>query len=270
MLDCGESAQRQFRLQRLNFQRLVAIFISHLHGDHCFGLPGLLSTLGLLGRTGDLEIYGPRGLKDFLDPIADQFLQKLPYKLIVRELDHKQSEEIYEDRSVSIRTIPLSHKMPTLGFILKEKRAELHLDKAAADFYQLPRSAYPKVLQGEDYLNSEGEVIPNERLTKKGAKAKSYAYLSDTAFMPKKAELLEGVSLLYHEATFLSKDQSRAKATGHSTAAQAGQMASLAGVDRLLIGHYSARYKDFKDLLLEAQAVFPHTEAAQEGQTIDL
>ncbi len=270
MIDCGEGTQRQFRLQKLNFQRLVAVFISHLHGDHCFGLIGLISTLGLLGRSGDLQIIGPKGLEAFLKPFLEQFCADLKYNVIIKEVNHSTQELVYEDRSITIKSFPLYHKMPTLGFTLKEKVAERHIDKASVDFYGVPRSFYPQLLLGEDFINEEGAIIANERLTKKGKTAKCYAYMSDTSFNTKSLAFLEGVTTLYHEATFMESEKNRAKQTAHSTARQAGEMAHLAQVERLLIGHYSARYYNTKDLLSEAKEVFANTFATNEGMIIDL
>ncbi len=270
MIDCGEGTQRQFRLQKLNFQRLVAIFVSHLHGDHCFGLIGLISTLGLLGRTGDLQIIGTKGLKAFLEPFLEQFCSDLKYKVIIKEIEHNEAQTIYEDRSIRVKSFPLYHRMPTIGFTLEEKVAERHIDKASVDFYGVPRSFYPKILLGEDYINEEGECISNERLSKKGRKPKCYAYMSDTSFNTKSLAYLEGVTTLYHEATFMESEQARAKQTAHSTAKQAGEIARLAGVERLLIGHYSARYYNTDGLLNEAKEVFPNTIASKEGMIIEL
>ncbi len=270
MLDCGEGTQRQFRLQKLNFQRLVAVFISHLHGDHCFGLIGLISTLGLLGRTGDLQLIGPKGLKSYIEPLLKQFCMDLKYKVVIEEINHKEEAIVYEDRSIIIKSFPLAHRMPTLGFTLKEKVATRHLDKAAVDFFQVPRSFYPKLLLGEDYLNEDGELIANTRLTKQGKMAKCYAYMSDTSFNPNALKYLEGVTSLYHEATFMKSEQERAKRTAHSTAQEAAEIARLAGVERLLIGHYSARYYSVDALLNEAKEVFENTIASNEGMVIEL
>ncbi len=270
MIDCGEGTQRQFRLQKLNFQRLVAVFISHLHGDHCFGLIGLISTLGLLGRTGDLQVIGTKGLKAFLEPFLEQFCADLKYKVIITEVEHKSEQVIYEDRSIVVKSFPLYHRMPTLGFTLREKVAERHIDKASVDFFEVPRAFYPKLLLGEDYINEEGEVIPNAKLTKQGKKPKCYAYMSDTSFNTKSIPYLAGVTTLYHEATFMESEKQRAKQTAHSTAAQAGEIARLAEVERLLIGHYSARYYTTDGLLTEAKAVFENTIACKEGMLIEL
>lgn len=270
MIDCGEGAQRQMRQQHLSFSKLVAIFISHLHGDHCFGLPGLLSSLGMLGRTGDLHIIGPVGLEAFLRPILHQFCTGMPYEVIIHVFDTKVKQVVWDDKSVTITSLPLKHRVPTQGYLFQEKTTIRHLDKASADFYGVPRTHYPKIIAGEDFINEEGELIPNYRLTKPGQKPRSYAYCSDTKFIPENASLFEGVSLLYHEATFTQALKARARQTGHSTAREAAQMAILSRAKKLLIGHYSARYHGYDELLEEAQASFPETIAAYEGLCIKL
>lgn len=270
MIDCGEGAQRQMRQQRLSFNKLVAIFISHLHGDHCFGLPGLISSLGMLGRTGDLHIIGPGGLRSFLEPILAQFCVGMGYRVIISEYDDQVPQQVWDDKSVTVSSITLQHRVPTQGYIFREKTTLRHLDRASAEFYQVPRSAYPRIIAGEDYTTQDGQIIPNSRLTRPGQRPRSYAYCSDTLFLPNNAHLIGSVDLLYHEATFLSDLKARAIQTGHSTAQEAAQMAQLTGAKRLVIGHYSARYPSYHALLREAKATFEHTEAAYEGLCIKL
>ena len=270
MIDCGEGAQRQFRLQHLDFGRLVAIFISHLHGDHCFGLPGLLSSLGLLGRRRAMPIYGPRGLDTFLLPFIEQNRQYLGYEIEIHILDDSIPQLAYEDRSVSVTTLPLKHGVPCVGYLIREKVTERHIDRASCDFYEVPRTFYPFLREGRDFVTSEGEVLPNDRLTRLGRSARSYAYCSDTAYAPHLIPLVQSVDLLYHEATFLNTLRARAKETNHSTAEEAALIASKANVGQLLIGHYSARYNDSRPLLREAQAIFPKTLAADEGMVVTL
>lgn len=270
MIDCGEGAQLQMRRMRLNLARISVIFISHLHGDHCFGLPGLLSSLGMLGRTADLELFGPVGLEAYLRPILMQFCDHMPYQVRIHEVDHLHSQQIWLDKSVSVQTIPLSHRIPAVGYLFREQRQILHLDKASADFYGVPRSFYPQLLRGEDYTTDEGQVIANARLTKQGNPPRSYAYCSDTVRLPENVPLLRGVHLLYHEATFLHSERERAQQTGHSTASDAAQMALEAEVGQLMIGHYSARYYGTEAHLQEAQSIFPNTIAAHEGLTLHL
>lgn len=270
MIDCGEGAQRQMRKMRLNLARISVIFISHLHGDHCFGLPGLLSSIGMLGRTADLDLFGPVGLEAYLRPILTQFCDRMPYQVRITEIDHQQSQQIWVDKAVSVQTIPLSHRTPAVGYLFREQRQILHLDKASAEFFGVPRSAYPQLLRGEDYITEEGETIANARLTKAGTPPRSYAYCSDTVRLPENVPLLQGVNLLYHEATFLTSERERAQQTGHSTASDAAQMALEAEVGQLIIGHYSARYHGTQAHLQEAQSIFPQTIAAREGLTIHL
>lgn len=270
MIDCGEGAQRQMRMHHLSFGKLIAIFISHLHGDHCFGLPGLLSTLGMLGRTGDLHLVGPVGLKRFVEPILAQFCEGMAYRVLIHEVDDRVPQRVWEDRSLTVDTIPLYHRAPTQGYIFRERVTALHLDKASADFYRVPRSAYPAILRGEDYVDEEGTRVPNARLTRRGKPARSYAFCSDTAYAPSNVDAIRGVSLLYHEATFADEHRVRAKQTGHSTAREAAMMAAQAEVGQLVVGHYSARYTDIVPLLAEAREVFPNTLAGKEGLIIPL
>ena len=228
LIDCGEGAQRQWRALRLDFGRLVAVFISHLHGDHCYGLPGLLSTLSLLGRRRALPIYGPRGIADYLAPFISSSTSWLGYEI------------------------------------------EVHIDRASCDFYGVPVSAFKALREGADYTTPEGQLIPNARLTRPAKAGRSYAYCSDTAYRPALIPLLQGVDLLYHEATFPRERAARAAETGHSTAEQAAEIARASGVGRLLIGHYSARYSDATPLLEEARALFPETTAADELMTLEV
>lgn len=270
LVDCGEGTQLQIRRQGLHFGRIHTIFISHLHGDHCFGLPGLLSTLSMLGRTGELHIHGPEGLTEYIDAHRKSFLAECSYEIITHEHDYRKSEVIHEDPSLCVRSLPLSHRIPTMGFLFEERCAARHLDKPAVDFYQVPRCCYPAILLGESYTAQDGSIIPNNRLTKPGRIPRRYAYCSDTEYFPNLIEQVRGVDLLYHEATFGEDLRARLATTAHSTAREAATIALKAGVKRLLIGHYSSRYTDVTPLLDEARSVFPNTTAAQEGLIIHL
>lgn len=270
LVDCGEGTQLQIRRQGLHFGRIHTIFISHLHGDHCFGLPGLLSTLSMLGRTGELHIHGPEGLTEYIDAHRKSFLAECNYEIITHEHDYRKSEVIHEDPSLCVRSLPLSHRIPTMGFLFEERCAARHLDKPAVDFYQVPRCCYPAILLGESYTAQDGSVIPNNRLTKPGRIPRRYAYCSDTEYFPNLIEQVRGVDLLYHEATFGEDLRARLATTAHSTAREAATIALKAEVKRLLIGHYSSRYTDVTPLLDEARSVFPNTTAAQEGLIIHL
>lgn len=270
LVDCGEGTQLQIRRQGLHFGRIHTIFISHLHGDHCFGLPGLLSTLSMLGRTGELHIHGPEGLTEYIDSHRKSFLAECSYEIITHEHDYRKSEVIHEDPSLCVRSLPLSHRIPTMGFLFEERCAARHLDKPAVDFYQVPRCCYPAILLGESYTAQDGSIIPNNRLTKPGRVPRRYAYCSDTEYFPNLIEQVRGVDLLYHEATFGEDLRVRLATTAHSTAREAATIALKAEVKRLLIGHYSSRYTDVTPLLDEARSVFPNTTAAQEGLIIHL
>ena len=264
MIDCGEGAQLQFRKSRLKFSRLNHIFISHLHGDHCFGLLGLVSTLNLLGRTATLHIHSPRGLENLMRPMLEFFNHQMTYQLLFHEFETAQASLIYEDRSLTVTTIPLRHRMPTCGFLFAEKPRPNHIIREMIDFYRIPVYELNRIKNGADYVTPEGEVIPNNRLTRPSDPPRSYAYCSDTLPLASVAEQVRGVNLLFHEATFAEEEAPRAKETFHTTASAAAAIAREAGVGQLLIGHFSARYEDEALLLEQAQAVFPHTLLAKE------
>ena len=270
MIDCGEGAQMQLRKSRLKFSRLNHIFISHLHGDHCFGLMGLISTFGLLGRTAELHIHSPKGLEELLAPMLNFFCHTLAYKVIFHEFDTRQASVIYEDRSMTVTTIPLQHRIPCCGFLFAEKARPNHIIRDMIDFYKVPVYELNRIKNGADYITPEGEVIDNASLTRPSDPPRRYAYCSDTIFRREIAEQISGVDLLFHEATFAESELARAKETYHTTAAQAGRIAVEAGVRRLVIGHFSARYEDENVLLKEASAIFPDTILAKENLCISL
>ena len=270
MIDCGEGAQMQLRKSRLKFSRLNHIFISHLHGDHCFGLMGLISTFGLLGRTAELHIHSPKGLEELLTPMLNFFCHTLAYKVIFHEFDTRQTSVVYEDRSMTVTTIPLQHRIPCCGFLFAEKARPNHIIRDMVDFYKVPVYELNRIKNGSDYVTPEGEVIANTRLTRPSDPPRKYAYCSDTIFRPEIVEQLSGVDLLFHEATFAESELARAKETYQTTAAQAARIALEAGVRQLVIGHFSARYEDESILLKEASAVFPNTILAKENLCISL
>ena len=270
MIDCGEGAQMQLRKSRLKFSRLNHIFISHLHGDHCFGLMGLISTFGLLVRTAELHIHSPKGLEELLTPMLNFFCHTLAYKVIFHEFDTRQTSVVYEDRSMTVTTIPLQHRIPCCGFLFAEKARPNHIIRDMVDFYKVPVYELNRIKNGSDYVTPEGEVIANTRLTRPSDPPRKYAYCSDTIFRPEIVEQLSGVDLLFHEATFAESELARAKETYHTTAAQAARIALEAGVRQLVIGHFSARYEDESILLKEASAVFPNTILAKENLCISL
>lgn len=264
MIDCGEGAQLQFRKSRLKFSRLNHIFISHLHGDHCFGLWGLISTLNLLGRTAELHIYSPRGLEALLLPTLVFFNRQMTYRVLFHEFDTDRPALIYEDRSLTVTTIPLRHRIPCCGFLFAEKQGLNHIVREMVDFYKVPLFEMNRIKNGADYVTPEGELVPNRLLTRPADPPRRYAYCSDTICLPGLAAQLRRVDLLFHEATFASDNLGRAKETYHTTAVQAAELARSAEVKKLLIGHFSARYEDESVLLEEAREVFPETLLASE------
>ena len=268
MIDCGEGTQVQMRRMRVRFGRLAHIFISHLHGDHCFGLPGLISTLGMLGRTGELVVHGPKEVETYLRPVMDLFCRGMEFEVRFNPVDTRSHSLVMEDRSLSVYSIPLKHRIPTCGYLFAEKPKEAHIIREMTDFYQVPVRCMKDIKQGQDYVTPEGEVVPNSRLTRPAAPHKRYAFCSDTAYNRSIIPIIEGADLLYHEATFAECDLARAKETFHSTARQAAEIARDAHVKRLVIGHYSARYEDLSELHREAEAVFPGTILGNEGTVI--
>jgi ribonuclease Z len=235
------------------------IFISHLHGDHCFGLIGLISTFGMLNRTADLHIHSQPDLEKILKPQLQYFCEDLSFTVIFHAINTRKHDLIYEDRSVKVFSIPLKHRVPCCGFLFEEKPRDRHIIREMIDFYNIPTWRIPKIKQGEDFVTEEGEIIPNERLTSASEPPKRYAYCSDTAYSEKIIPIIEGVDCLYHEATFLNEESIRSKQTEHSTAHQAAKIAKKANVKKLIIGHFSARYINQNALLNEAKAEFENT-----------
>lgn len=269
MIDCGEGAQMQWSHMGLGMSRLNHIFVTHCHGDHCFGLPGLISTMGLLGRTADLHIYGPEELQPFLDCVLKYFCEGMDYQVLFHPIDTKVHAMIYEDRSIEVWSLPLKHRVPCCGFRIQEKPTLPHIRPEMLQAYDIPTSQINNIKAGMDWTAEDGTVIPNARLTTPADAPRSFAYCSDTLFTPKLAEWVKGIDLLYHEATFNEEFAQRAKQTCHSTARQAATLAQLAEVKKLCIGHYSGRIKDEGALLKEAKEIFPQTILAKEGLIID-
>ena len=270
MIDCGEGAQLQLRRSKLKFTRLNHIFISHLHGDHCFGLMGLISTFGLVGRTATLHIHCHADLERILTPQLEYFCKGMAYNVEFHLINPTKAEVVYEDRSVTVSSIPLRHRIPTCGFLFAEKTDTQPYHQGYDDFYKVPVFELNRIKNGEDYVLPDGTVIPNNRLTTPPAPPRSYAYCSDTIFHRPIIEQIKGVNLLFHEATFAQCDAQRAKETFHTTAMQAGEIARDADVKQLLIGHFSARYEDENILLQEARSVFPNTLLAKENLKVTL
>ena len=270
MVDCGEGAQIQLRKNHIHFSFINHIFISHLHGDHCFGLIGLISTFGLLGRTAPLHIYADPKLEELMRPQIEFFCKGLHYPLFFHGIDATKHQTIYEDNTITVESLPLEHRIPCCGFLFREKPKRRHLLGDVANFYKIPAYMRQSIKDGADYTTPDGETIPNSRLTKDADRSRSYAYCSDSAPCYNNSALLHGVDLLYHEATFAESEKERAAQTYHSTARQAAQVASEAGVKRLLIGHYSSRYETPEVLLNEARELFPETICANEGMVVSI
>lgn len=270
LMDCGEGTQVQLRNNKVKFQRIDHIFISHLHGDHYLGLVGLLFTMTLLGRTKPMHLYGPDRLKDLVDIHMEVSSGGLGFELIYHATNAREPHLVYEDKKVEIIAFPLKHKILTRGFLFREKPKPRKLLKEAIELYQLPVYARKQAKEGMDYETESGEVIPNAMLTEDPPPSMAYAYCSDTAYAPKICETIGGIDLLYHEATYLAEDQERAKATKHSTAREAGMIAREAEVKKLLIGHFSNKYEDGNSLLEEARREFQETYVAEEGRRFEL
>jgi len=270
LIDCGEGTQLQLRRNKIKFSKINHIFISHLHGDHCFGLIGLISTFGLLGRKNDLFIHAHSDLSSILNPQLEYFCRDLPFNVIIKPFDASNTSIIYEDKHVSVETIPLVHRIPTVGFLFKQKPEELKLKKSFVFSYQPSIKQMLAIKQGEDFVSNEGEVISNSEITLPQELPLSYAFCTDTRYTEKIIEQIYGADVLYHEATFTKENKVLAKKTFHSTAQQAGMLAQKANVGKLLIGHFSSRYYDLQPFLEEAQQEFPNTFLAREGNEFQL
>ena len=270
MVDCGEGAQMQFRRSHIHFSKLNAIFISHMHGDHCFGLMGLLSTLGMLGRTSKLRIYAPKEYATLFRQQVEFFMQTMEYEMEMIPVDTEKQQIIYEDHSLTVETVPLQHRVPCCGFIFREKPTLPHIRRDMIDYYGIPVSQINNIKNGADWTNEDGDIIPNARLVQPADSPRSYAYCSDTRFVPGLKEKVKGVTVLYHESTYTSDQEDCAKIYYHSTARQAATIAAGAGVATLLLGHYSARYNDEQVLLQEAKAVFENSILTQEGMVFNV
>ncbi len=265
LVDCGEGTLIQMNRYKIKFHRINHIFISHLHGDHYLGLLGLISTMHLQGRVSTLHIYGPRDLQEIIDIQLKYSETLLRYPVEFHAVDPGNSTVLFEDDDIRVETIILSHRIPCTGFLFSEKPRQRKLKKDKLSLYKIPVTAYNDLKAGHDFVDEEGKIIPNSTLTTDPRKPRRYAFCSDTIFDERLVGIVKGVDLLYHEATFLSDKADRAKETFHSTAEQAGLIAKKAGVKRLIIGHFSARYKNLYPLLEEAKAVFPETTLALEG-----
>ena len=268
LVDCAEGTQVELRRNRIHLNRLFTVFITHLHGDHCFGLMGLISTLGLLGRTAPLHVYGPQDIDTIFQPLIDYHCNGMTYEVVFHPIDTHQNICIYEDRSVQVFSIPLKHRIRCCGYYFKEKELSRHILKDAIEKYGIPISQINNVKAGLDFVMPNGDVIKNELITTPPTPARSFAYCSDTVFRPEIAEMIKGVDLLYHEATFAESEKQLCSKVYHSTAKQAAEIAKLAGAKQLMLGHYSSRYDDLSILQKEASEVFENTILAKEGLVV--
>lgn len=268
MIDCGEGTQIQLRRSRIGFTKIQAVFISHLHGDHCFGLIGLISTFGMLGRTAPLHVYAPADLEKFLDEEIRLFCNALEFDVVFHPVDTTRHQTIYEDRSLTVESIPLDHRIACSGFLFREKPTLPHIRRDMIDCYEVPVSQINNIKNGADWVTPDGETIPNSRFTVPSAPPRAYAYCCDTRYKPQLSQIVKGVNLLYHDSTYDSSCAGRAHLYYHSTSQQAAQVALDAHVGRLMLGHFSARYDNEDNILKEAQAIFPNSFLANEGLTV--
>lgn len=269
MIDCGEGAQKEFQRQRLKFNRLNHIFITHTHGDHILGLPGLLGTLALSGCDGEVTVHVFAEAIPLLKKMVSFFCGTLPYSLVFNPLQPEETI-ILDMKHLRVRTVPLRHRVPAVGFIFEEKEKARHLNREMADFHNLPLALRQRIKNGEDFTKEDGTIIPNHILTTPADPSFSYVHISDTAYIPELAEKIKGCTLLYHETTYLEQNIADAENRGHSTARQAAETALHAGAQALLTGHYSSRYRDESLFAEEAREVFPNVILNREGLEIDI
>tara|TARA_A100001011_G_scaffold99474_1_gene104864 strand:- start:550 stop:1452 length:903 start_codon:yes stop_codon:yes gene_type:complete len=268
LIDCGEGTQVQLRKAKVSFVHIKHIFISHLHGDHFYGLPSLVSSFRLLGREAPLNIYGPKGIKEALLLLLKLSKSNMNYPLHFHELSSNQSECVYEDENVIVRTIPLKHRIYTNGFLFEEKIGLRRIDADAAQAAGIDKSQYRLLQQGQDVESNDGHIVENTKVTFAPHPVKKYAYCSDTAYHPSIIDIIRKADWLYHEATFLNQHAALAEQTKHSTAQQAAEIAKKAVVGLLILGHYSSRYKHLGLFVDEAKAVFPNVILAADGAVI--
>ncbi|MBQ0081424.1 MAG: ribonuclease Z [Alistipes sp.] len=267
LVDAGENAQRQMAQAGISPLKIRKVFISHLHGDHIFGLFPLLSTMNLLGRRTALEVYGPKNLGPMLDWYRTNFEVQTDFEVAFHEVDTTKYQKIFENRTMEVWSLPLRHQLPCTGYIFREKQKEKNVDKLAIEKYSLSIKDVLKAKQGEDILLPSGEVLKNESITFIKELPRSYAYVSDTSRSMMVARRISNVSVVYHEATYTQEFQKIARKRGHSSALDAAQVAQRAGAERLYIGHFSSRYKDLTPLLEEAREFFPNCQLAKELET---
>jgi len=270
LIDCAEGTQIQLRKYRIKMQRIHHIFISHLHGDHFFGLIGLISSMHLLGRKKELHIYAPPELENILNVQLEASQTELVYPFNFHPIDPDKHDTIYEDEKLIVETIPLDHRIPTCGFLFKEKMGKRKLNKDLISELNIPVNEYLNLKNGSDYTDSNGQTTKNDQLTSEPHPTRSYAYCSDTGYYEKIIPIVKNVDLLYHEATFAHEMVDVAREKFHSTSVDAATIAKKAEAKNLIIGHFSTHYESSQELLKEAKTVFKNTRAASDGKTYDV
>lgn len=269
LIDCGEGCQIRFNQFKLKSSRLHNIFISHLHGDHFFGLPGMITSLNLNGRTAPLNIYGPVGIKHFLSQLHHTGSFYLNFELVIHELNPDYSENILDTNELSVRTIPLKHRVPTTGFLFKEKPKPLNILSEKIREFSLSIEEIKQLKAGQNVEREHGQVLEYQHFTKASKTPCSYSYCSDTIYNEDVLPIIENSTVLYHEATYEHALKEKAMARGHSTTIDAATIAQKAKVDKLILGHYSSRYKNLDPILEEARTVFYNTELAEDGKIFE-
>jgi len=270
MLDCAEGTQMQLRRSRVRFTKLSHVFITHLHGDHCFGLIGMISTFGLLGRTARLHVHAPEALGSELERQIRFFTHDLDFEVVFHPIDTTVHKVVYEDRSIEVLSVPLEHRVPCCGYLIREKATLPHIRPDVMAAYEIPRSQLMNIKNGADWTMPDGEVIPNARLVRPADPPRSYAYISDTRYLPGLKDLIRGVNTLYHESTYGDDRLLQSEKYCHSTARQAAMIARDAEVGRLLLGHYSSRYDDEQVLLSQAKEEFDNVFLTNEMDIFDV
>jgi len=270
LIDCGEGTQMQLRKCRIKFGKINHIFISHLHGDHVFGLYGLLSTFNLMGRETTVHLYAPENYRQMLQSHLNDFDINLGFEIDFIPLSGSDPVKILDDKYLTVTSFPLKHRVPAFGFLFREKPVDRNIIKEAISRYDIPTMRIPSIKKGEDFITNDGIVIKNKDITTPPPEPLSYAYCSDTRYFSRLASFVKSVDLLYHEATFEKNLKELAKTVSHSTTHDAAKVALDAGVKNLIIGHFSARYKNISALVDEAREIFPRTFPAIDGTTYDI
>lgn len=265
MLDCGEGTQMQLSRYKIRRSRINHVFISHLHGDHYFGLPGLITSLGLLGREATLNIYGPPQLEGMIMPLLNAAEAHLPYQLFFHSLGDEAV--ILDTEKFSVKCFPVIHRIECWGFLIKEKRTPRKINKQTIGKYTIPTAFFERLKDGEDYIDEQGNTVKNDAVTIANTPPKAYAYCADTLYNEAMAETIKNTTLIYHETTYLKNLEDKAGERFHSTSHQAGKIAALANAQQLIIGHFSSKYEKLDEFLTETREVFPNTQLALEGVT---